>query len=200
MGSGVESSDLSGDGSSVLDHGSGLESSDRATGSAASSTVRLWIGLFSLSAPKYSFPSISDKGGVIGTSAIVTVVLVGFLGSGSLEKSCLCISPTPDTSLGSSIESMATFRRPRLRRILRNRKNDTIRVAIRIMAMAIPVMAPVPMPWEPLPVVLIIDALLEVGFAAVAPVVSVVVEEMATIWLGVRESNFACEIEKLDLS
>lgn len=77
-------------------------------------------------------------------------------------------------------------------------KKEPQRVAMRTIAMAIPAMAPVPIPWELLLVVLTMAAWLEVGFATVVPVV--VTCEMATILLGTDASNVACEIEKLDCS
>lgn len=62
--------------------------------------------------------------------------------------------------------------------------------------MAIPAIAPVPIPWEPLPVVLTTAAPLGVGLATVEP--AVLACDMATIWLGTDVSKVACEIEKLD--
>lgn len=51
--------------------------------------IRLWGRRFSLEEVKNSMPSASESGGVIGTSATVTVVVAFFLTSGSSEKSCL---------------------------------------------------------------------------------------------------------------
>ena len=79
-------------------------------------------------------------------------------------------------------------------------KKEPQRVAMRTIAIAMPAIAPVPIPWEPLPVVLT-GALLEIGLVFVVPVVPVVLAwDMATIWLGTDVSKFACEIEKLDCS
>ena len=61
-----------------------------------------------------------------------------------------------------------------------------------------PAIAPVPIPWEPLPVVLMTAVLLDVGLATVVPVVLSC--DMATIWLGTEGSKVACEMEKLDCS
>ena len=77
-------------------------------------------------------------------------------------------------------------------------KKEPQRVAMRTIAMAIPAIAPVPIPWEPLPVVLTMAVLLEVGLATVLPVVLPC--DMATIWLGTDASKVAWEIEKLDCS
>ncbi len=78
-------------------------------------------------------------------------------------------------------------------------KKEPPSVAIKTMAMAIPAIAPVPIPWwEPLSVVLIMAVLLEVGTVVVVPVVLTC--NMATIWLGTDASKVACEIEKLDCS
>ena len=68
-------------------------------------------------------------------------------------------------------------------------KNEPHRVAMRTIAMAIPAIAPVPIPWEPLPVVLMIAVMLEVGLAVVVPVV--LAWDMATIWLGADASKVA---------
>ena len=77
-------------------------------------------------------------------------------------------------------------------------KKEPQRVAMRTIAMAIPAIAPVPIPWEPLLVVLMMAVLLEVGLATVLPVVLPCV--MATIWLGTDPSKVAWDIEKLDCS
>ena len=77
-------------------------------------------------------------------------------------------------------------------------KKEPQRVAMRTIAMAIPAIAPVPIPWEPLPVVLRMAVLLEVGLAIVVPVVLAC--DTATIWLGTDASKVDCEIEKLDCS
>lgn len=77
-------------------------------------------------------------------------------------------------------------------------KKEPQRVAIRTIAMAIPAIAPVPIPWEPLLAVFTMATLLEVGLAVVVPVVLAC--DMATIWLGAEASKVACEIEKLDCS
>lgn len=77
-------------------------------------------------------------------------------------------------------------------------KKEPQRVAMRTIAMAIPAIAPVPIPWEPLLVVFTMAVLLEVGLAVVVPVVLAC--DMATIWLGTDASKVACEIEKLDCS
>lgn len=66
--------------------------------------------------------------------------------------------------------------------------------------MAIPAIAPVPIPWEPLPVVLTMGPLLEIGLVFAVPVPVVSTCDMGTIWLGTDGSNVACEIEKLDCS
>ncbi len=58
-------------------------------------------------------------------------------------------------------------------------KKEPQKVAMRTIAMAIPAMAPVPIPWEPLLVVLMIAVMLEVGLAVVVPVV--LAWDMATI-------------------
>lgn len=77
-------------------------------------------------------------------------------------------------------------------------KKEPQREAMRTTAMAIPAIAPVPIPWEPLSVVLTMAVLVEVGLAIVLPVVLAC--DMATIWLGIDASKVACEIEKLDCS
>ena len=77
-------------------------------------------------------------------------------------------------------------------------KKEPQRVAIMTIAMAIPAIAPVPIPWEPVLVVFTMAALLDVGLAVVVPVVLAC--EMATIWLGTEASKVACEMEKLDCS
>lgn len=77
-------------------------------------------------------------------------------------------------------------------------KKEPQRVAMRTIAIAIPAMAPVPIPWESLFLVLTMVVWLEVGFATVIPVV--VACDMATILLGTDVSNVACEIEKLEFS
>ena len=79
-------------------------------------------------------------------------------------------------------------------------KKEPQRVAMRTIAMAIPAIAPVPIPWEPLSVVLTMAVLLEVGLAVVVPVPVMLACDMATIWLGAEVSKIACEIEKLDCS
>ena len=66
--------------------------------------------------------------------------------------------------------------------------------------MAIPAIAPVPIPWEPLPVVLTTEPLLGIGLVFVVPLPAVSTCDMGTIWLGTDESKVACEIEKLDCS
>ena len=68
---------------------------------------------------------------------------------------------------------------------------------MRIIAIAIPAIAPVLMP-EPLFVDFVIVALVEVGSEGFAPVV--LVDVIATIWRGVLTSNVACETEKFEFS
>ena len=58
-------------------------------------------------------------------------------------------------------------------------KKEPQRVAMRTMAMAIPAIAPVPIPWERLPVVLTTATPLELGLLLVVPVVLIC--DMATI-------------------
>ena len=77
-------------------------------------------------------------------------------------------------------------------------KKEPQRVAIRTIAIAIPAIAPVPIPCEPLPVVLTTGPLLETGLVLAVPVFLTC--DMATIWLGTDVSKVACEIEKLDCS
>ena len=114
--------------------------------------------------------------GVIGTSVAVTVTTAGFLYSTSGE-SRFCISNMSGVYLGSPGKSANFFSR-RFRIILRRKKAPT-REATRTIAMAIPAIAPVPMPEEVLFGVLIIVVLLELGFEGLLPVV--LVDEMATI-------------------
>ena len=78
------------------------------------------------------------------------------------------------------------------------RKKAPISEAIRTIAIAIPAIAPVPTPEEVLCGVLVIVVLLEVGFEGLLPVV--LVDEMATMWLGVFWSNVAWEMEKFEFS
>ncbi len=117
--------------------------------------------------------------GVIGTSVVITVTMAGFLysTSGSSEESRFCISNMSGVYLKSP-GSFANFFSRRFRSILRRKKAPTSE-AIRIIAMAIPAIAPVPMPEEVLFGVLIIVVLLELGFEGLLPVV--LVDEMATM-------------------
>ena len=92
-GSGVESSERiwSGDGSSgVAAHRPGLDSSDLFAQYAGNMMSLLLGGCLSPSGAKNSLLPISDRGGVIGTSA--TVIVVVFFASRSSEKSVLTIS------------------------------------------------------------------------------------------------------------
>lgn len=77
-------------------------------------------------------------------------------------------------------------------------KKEPQRVAMRTIAMAIPAIAPVPIPWEPLLVVFTTAVLLAVGLVVV--VLAVLAGNIATIWLGTEASKVACDIEKLDCS